>query len=339
MDPDIRPQDDLFGHVNGRWLDSATIPDDRSSWGPFVMLADQAEEHVREIIEACAQGRIEGEEARKIGDLYASFMDEERVDELGYSPIVPLLEQVDAITDLPSLAHFLGLVRAPRRGRPVRLLRRHRRPRLRPLPRPARPGRHRPARRELLPRGQARRGPRQVRRLPPPAADPRRAARPRGHRRPRARPGDPHRRGSLGARSDSRRHQDLQPALARRARVHPPQLRLHRVDHRAGRRPRHRRRDGRAPALLLRAPRGGPRGDLDRGLEGVPDRARHPHRGGVPLGRLRRDQLRLLRPHPVGHPRAARPLEARRRAGAGRAWARRSARSTSPATSRRAPRS
>ena len=108
MDPDIRPQDDLFGHVNGRWLDAATIPDDRSSWGPFVMLADQAEEHVREIVEACAQGRIEGDEARKIGDLYASFMDEERVDELGYSPIVPLLEQVDAITDLASLAHFLG---------------------------------------------------------------------------------------------------------------------------------------------------------------------------------------------------------------------------------------
>ncbi|KQT90703.1 peptidase M13 [Marmoricola sp. Leaf446] len=108
MDPDIRPQDDLFGHVNGRWLDTATIPDDRSSWGPFVMLADQAEEHVREIVEACAQGRIEGEEARKIGDLYASFMDEERVDELGYSPIVPLLEQVDAISDLGSLSRFLG---------------------------------------------------------------------------------------------------------------------------------------------------------------------------------------------------------------------------------------
>ncbi len=108
MDPDIRVQDDLFGHVNGRWLDSAAIPDDRSSWGPFVMLADQAEEHVREIVEACAQGRIEGEEAGKIGDLYASFMDEERVDELGYSPIVPLLGQIEAITDLASLARFLG---------------------------------------------------------------------------------------------------------------------------------------------------------------------------------------------------------------------------------------
>ncbi|SDS73581.1 endothelin-converting enzyme [Nocardioides scoriae] len=108
MNPAIRVQDDLFGHVNGTWLETARIPDDRSSWGPFVVLADQAEEHVREIVEACAQGRVEGEEARKIGDLYASFMDEERIEELGHSPIVPLLEQIDAITDLPGLAAFLG---------------------------------------------------------------------------------------------------------------------------------------------------------------------------------------------------------------------------------------
>ena len=60
MNTDIRIQDDLFGHVNGAWLDTAVIPDDRSSWGPFVMLAETAEEHVREIIEACAQGDGDG---------------------------------------------------------------------------------------------------------------------------------------------------------------------------------------------------------------------------------------------------------------------------------------
>ena len=54
MNPDIRPQDDLFGHVNGRWLDTAEIPSDRSSWGPFVQLADTAEEQVHAIIEELA---------------------------------------------------------------------------------------------------------------------------------------------------------------------------------------------------------------------------------------------------------------------------------------------
>ena len=57
MNPDIRIQDDLFGHVNGAWLDTAEIPGDRSSWGPFVMLADTAEEHVREIIEGARRRR------------------------------------------------------------------------------------------------------------------------------------------------------------------------------------------------------------------------------------------------------------------------------------------
>src|SRR4051794_38519657 len=108
MNPDIRVQDDLFGHVNGAWLDTAEIPADRSSWGPFVMLADTAEEQVRQIIEDCAAGKVESEEARKIGDLFAAFMDEDRVEELGHTPILPLLEQIEGISDLPGLASFLG---------------------------------------------------------------------------------------------------------------------------------------------------------------------------------------------------------------------------------------
>jgi putative endopeptidase len=114
MDPDIRIQDDLFGHVNGAWLDTAEIPADRSSWGPFVMLADTAEEQVREIIEACAAGTLSGDtaesadEARKIGDLFASFMDEERVEQLGHTPILPLLERIDALTGVAELGAFLG---------------------------------------------------------------------------------------------------------------------------------------------------------------------------------------------------------------------------------------
>ena len=108
MNPDIRIQDDLFGHVNGAWLDSAEIPSDRSSWGPFVMLADTAEQHVREIIEDATHGRLDGAEAQKIGDLFASFMDEERVEQLGHTPILPVLERIDALQDVTGLADFLG---------------------------------------------------------------------------------------------------------------------------------------------------------------------------------------------------------------------------------------
>ena len=112
MNPDIRPQDDLFGHVNGRWLDETEIPSDRSSWGPFVQLADAAEEHVHQIIEDLAARVAAGEDvdddARKIGDLFASFMDEATINARGTRPIQPLVNAVEGLRDVRDLAAFLG---------------------------------------------------------------------------------------------------------------------------------------------------------------------------------------------------------------------------------------
>ncbi len=115
MDLSVRPQDDLFGHVNGRWLAETEIPSDRSSWGPFVALSDAAEQHVREIIEELAAGGATdaadpsaADEARKIGDLYTSFMDTERIAALGLTPVQPLVEAIGGLRDLRDLAAFLG---------------------------------------------------------------------------------------------------------------------------------------------------------------------------------------------------------------------------------------
>src|SRR3954465_325750 len=112
MDLDVRPQDDLFGHVNGRWLAETEIPSDRSSWGPFVQLADAAEEQVHAIIEDLARKVANGEDvdedARKIGDLFASFMDEEAVNARGTRPIRPLVGAVAGLRDVRDLAAFLG---------------------------------------------------------------------------------------------------------------------------------------------------------------------------------------------------------------------------------------
>ncbi len=110
MNPAIRPQDDLFGYVNGVWFDTAEIPADRSAWGPFVELADRSEERVREIIEDAAAGRISGENGRKIGDLYASFMDEQRVEELGISPVADMLTDVAKVADTSELLRLVGEV-------------------------------------------------------------------------------------------------------------------------------------------------------------------------------------------------------------------------------------
>jgi len=111
MNPDIRPQDDLFGHVNGRWLDETEIPSDKSSWGAFIALADAAEQQVRDIITELADRPAEDldDDERKIGDLYASFMDTETIQAKGLRPIKGLLDRAHSIADLGGLAAFLGV--------------------------------------------------------------------------------------------------------------------------------------------------------------------------------------------------------------------------------------
>jgi putative endopeptidase len=110
MDRSVRPQDDLFGHVNGRWLETEEIPADRSSWGGFAMIAEEAERQVRAIIEECAAaaGADKGSPTQQIGDLWTSFMDEERIESLGADPIRPDLDRLAAVTDHAGLAAFVG---------------------------------------------------------------------------------------------------------------------------------------------------------------------------------------------------------------------------------------
>ena len=107
LDPAVRPQDDLFRHVNGKWIDRTEIPSDKARYGSFHVLAEEAEKAVREIIEE-AQSPAVGIEQRKFGDLYASYMDEARVNELGAAPLTHDLMSVDAISDIPSLLETLG---------------------------------------------------------------------------------------------------------------------------------------------------------------------------------------------------------------------------------------
>ena len=113
LDPLVRPQDDLFRHVNGKWITRTEIPSDKARYGSFYVLAEAAEKAVQDIIIE-AQSADPGTEERKFGDLYASFMDEARVNELGAEPLRPLLAEVAAVTDIDSLLGTLG--RLERKG-------------------------------------------------------------------------------------------------------------------------------------------------------------------------------------------------------------------------------
>ncbi len=109
VDADARPQDDLFGHVNGRWLDDYAIPADRATDGAFRLLADRAEEQVRDLItDAAAEQAPAGTDEQRIGDLYASFMDEAAVARIGVKPLLDEIAAVDGAADLDALAVVMG---------------------------------------------------------------------------------------------------------------------------------------------------------------------------------------------------------------------------------------
>lgn len=113
LDPAVRPQDDLFRHVNGKWLEATEIPADKARWGSFMILAEESETAVHEIVEK-AQNAPEGTEERKFGDLYTSFMDEERIDALGVEAIRDELTFAEGVDSIPSLLQTIA--KLERRG-------------------------------------------------------------------------------------------------------------------------------------------------------------------------------------------------------------------------------
>jgi len=105
VDPATRAQDDFFKHLNGKWLATAEIPAEMSSWGVFEKLFEDIQPQLRKIIEDSAQN-ADTADKKRIGDFYAAFMDEARLEQLGVAPIQPELARIAALTDkkqLPAL--------------------------------------------------------------------------------------------------------------------------------------------------------------------------------------------------------------------------------------------
>ncbi|MBY0441823.1 MAG: M13 family metallopeptidase [Mycobacteriaceae bacterium] len=108
-DTTIRAQDDLFGHVNGRWLADYEIPADRATDGAFRLLFDRSEEQVRELIAEASQSHPAiGTDEQRIGDLYASFLDEQAVEHRGVQPLLDELALIDHAADTDTLACVIG---------------------------------------------------------------------------------------------------------------------------------------------------------------------------------------------------------------------------------------
>ena len=109
MDTSVAPGDDFFRYVNGKWLKTTDIPADKSNYGTFGILSDEAQDNVRKIIEASATGDfVEGSDEQKVGDLYKSYMDFDTRDARGVAPLKPELERIRAISSYDDLASYFA---------------------------------------------------------------------------------------------------------------------------------------------------------------------------------------------------------------------------------------
>jgi len=116
MDKAVAPGDDFNAYVNGTYLRTLEIPADKASYGMFNVLRDLSQKRTHEIVEAAAaaKGARKGTEAQKVGDFYASFMDEAAIEKKGLAPLKPHMDAIAAIKDGHDLARALG--RAVRMG-------------------------------------------------------------------------------------------------------------------------------------------------------------------------------------------------------------------------------
>jgi len=103
-DLSVRPQDDFYRYVNGKWIEETVIPADKPLFGAFSVLRDKSEREVHDIITEGGSDPI----AKKLADLYASFMDEERANSLRVAPIAAELKLIETIRSVDDAAKLLG---------------------------------------------------------------------------------------------------------------------------------------------------------------------------------------------------------------------------------------
>ena len=116
MDRSVAPGADFLRYSSGTYLKNLVIPADRSSYGMFTKLRDLSQVQTRSVIEAAAAQKDAqpGSEAQKVGDTFASFMDEAAIEALGLKPLNSYLDAIAAISDRSALAKAFG--QASRRG-------------------------------------------------------------------------------------------------------------------------------------------------------------------------------------------------------------------------------
>ena len=110
IDSSIKPGDNFFRYVNGRWYDTVKIADDQTGVGSYMFLNIPQKQLLQNILDSVSKAQhTAGSIDQKVGDFYASGMDTVTVNQRGYEPIKPILTRIDAISDVPSLIKFAAI--------------------------------------------------------------------------------------------------------------------------------------------------------------------------------------------------------------------------------------
>ena len=110
FDRSMRPQDDLYRFGGGAWLKATPIPADKSNYGTFTRLADDAEATIRDLIEALAQrpDLPMGSTDQKIGNFYSAYMDVEQIESVGLQPLVAPLSRIAVMQTTRDVVRYMG---------------------------------------------------------------------------------------------------------------------------------------------------------------------------------------------------------------------------------------
>ena len=110
MDKSVDPRDDFYQFSNGTWLKNTQIPAQESMWGSFNELADRNNDNLKKILEECAADKNAkpGSNKQKIGDMYRSGMDTVKLEKEGFSPLAPLMANINKIATKADLFKVLA---------------------------------------------------------------------------------------------------------------------------------------------------------------------------------------------------------------------------------------
>ena len=107
-DLSVKPGDDFFRYADGHWLDTHTIPADRTRWGSFDELDERALAQVLTLVKALPTSAPAGSNAQKVGDYYRAFLDQAGIDARGLEPARPALAAIAAARTPQELTRLMG---------------------------------------------------------------------------------------------------------------------------------------------------------------------------------------------------------------------------------------